>query len=859
MNQNDINSTAEEMDNAFEEENTHLYSDVDSVTNSCPHDSNVAVLSSPLHSSSPFDDLLDWNTVQLSPGGVSLSADRSSQIRNEPDLVNAVHMHIQNNARIPNYNQPVDRSNSNSNSNRKRYQRNDYTPNSILPSHPEDNSMAELFLNSESSKRRTQDQTYEVLGSLCMDDTNIHMEIDPLETGTYVDPTPWSEIENKMNVENEIGSHVGVQQQQEQSCSKVSSEPKSSIVSQHPHHASYYPYGRHHQLPIPKNNHSPPQNPKPSDDKTFKMTEAIATAAAIACTVPSDNDSVLEVIDKSPGKYKSNIATNRIHINPFSRHLQRQRANDSVPPHAAAHDVSSASVLAAANRKSTYGFGGSHTVPSVPAPPSIRSITQQASRLKNVHPLDKFPQQQLSNKKTNKIKLPSTIPRKSSTSRANAKSSNTDADASYERKKQKAKDSRIKLNESIDRLAIAVSLAGSQSSHRINQLQHQIITTEFRQKSIQVNKEGVEFADKAKKWDRPSFVGTAASVIQSLNSQCEALMAELVAMQKLLDEEKMKNEICDTNTVDLIEIAQCSHKRNIAPSDISQKKLDANKRPRTNVTKDPTNDDDAVYDEIAKLLDPISLCRCSCVSKLWRHRRAFKNEDIWLNLAVKRFGYYNVRQWNENYREHNGKIISNKHLYKDMNSLNLMPHISREGLSLLGSGRIEGRICGWVFLVERSNGETLRSVKREPTVVASTTGLYQSRPVVELRIAVQNIGMGCQPIIVKSQDISVDISTRRRGGEFKEIDWDERFRKIVRNTDGTIRTKSFNKTNENREKDLCRLYLFETAVIEIYIDARGCSTTSKFRQQSNFSKLLVSLDGTTVPMVIPFLRDHNTD
>merc|ERR1712183_57374 len=117
--------------------------------------------------------------------------------------------------------------------------------------------------------------------------------------------------------------------------------------------------------------------------------------------------------------------------------------------------------------------------------------------------------------------------------------------------------------------------------------------------------------------------------------------------------------------------------------------------------------------------------------------------------------------------------------------------------------------------------------------------------------------MGCQPVLVKSQNISVDISTRRRGGEFNEIDWDDRFRKIVRNTDGTIRIQSSKRSNDNFEKDLCGLELFEVAVVDVYIDARGCSTSSKFRQRSNFTKVLVSLDGTTVPMVIPFLRDHN--
>lgn len=39
-------------------------------------------------------------------------------------------------------------------------------------------------------------------------------------------------------------------------------------------------------------------------------------------------------------------------------------------------------------------------------------------------------------------------------------------------------------------------------------------------------------ADDAKKWDRPSFVGSAASLIQGLNAQCEALMREVQTLHE---------------------------------------------------------------------------------------------------------------------------------------------------------------------------------------------------------------------------------------------------------------------------------------------------------------------------------------
>ena len=39
-------------------------------------------------------------------------------------------------------------------------------------------------------------------------------------------------------------------------------------------------------------------------------------------------------------------------------------------------------------------------------------------------------------------------------------------------------------------------------------------------------------ADSAKKWDRPSFVGSAASMVQHLNAECEALMREIIHLEK---------------------------------------------------------------------------------------------------------------------------------------------------------------------------------------------------------------------------------------------------------------------------------------------------------------------------------------
>ena len=196
-------------------------------------------------------------------------------------------------------------------------------------------------------------------------------------------------------------------------------------------------------------------------------------------------------------------------------------------------------------------------------------------------------------------------------------------------------------------------------------------------------------------------------------------------------------------------------------------------------------------------------------------------------------------------------------LYREMSAANVMPHLSNQDgiFSLLGEATIPGKASGWVSLVERSNGETLRSVKQKPGSSGSSRP-YQSRPVVELRIVVQNTGMANRPMLLKKQVVAVDVSTRRSGGELVEIDWDARFLKVVKNLDGTPWRP---KDGGENHGELCSLDLFESVVLELHILATGCSTASKFRQRSNFTKILVSLDGTTVPMVIPFRRDSNNN
>jgi hypothetical protein len=533
-------------------------------------------------------------------------------------------------------------------------------------------------------------------------------------------------------------------------------------------------------------------------------------------------------------------------------------------------------MISATNQKSQYGFGGNHTVPSVPAPPPM-SITHigQSHKIGIKPPLALPTMPNLPNMPN--LELHNMTP--------------ANAGAAYERKKQRAKDARIKLNDAIEHLAIGISLAGSQSKQRNALLISRISVTESRNKTIKISEECSKLAEQAKKWDRPSFVGTAASLVHGLNSQCESLMRELVGVQEQLDAATGGG---DSSSAPMNVDPLTSHpelKREDHPvSSVNGELCHATKRMRAVSVKDKNmngsnegqvhhvdvpSDENTIFGGVATMLDPVSLSRCPYVSRRWRDMGVFDDDDTWLNLAVKRFGFYNVRQWTEKLEDSDsgGKTLSKKSLYRAMNAANVMPHIQQECISLLGDAKIPGRVSGWVFIVERSNGETLRSVKREPESSAAGNGerlrsvkhesessaagngAYQSRPVVELRIVVQNTGMANYPIVLRDQQVAVDISTRRSGGELKEIHWDERFSKVLKSLDGAVRELPVKQSKYDVQGELCRLNLFDAIVLEVHINARGCSTTSKFQQRSNFTKLLVCLDGTTVPMVIPFLRD----
>lgn len=401
----------------------------------------------------------------------------------------------------------------------------------------------------------------------------------------------------------------------------------------------------------------------------------------------------------------------------------------------------------------------------------------------------------------------------------------------YERKKQRAKDARIRLNESIDQLSLAMTIAGNASQQRK-------FPWRFMHDTQSSMTECAAIASDAKKWDRPSFVGSAAAMIQSLNAQCDVLMKEL---QHLAAQQQQLQQPSSSKRRRLEDEAVNDAQYPAAPkSDVDEDINTTSRRVPIGFTWPDNPLDSRVLQRIGSFLDPRSLARSARVCRAWK---VWTSDCVlWEHIAIQRFGAIPVRQWNDKLEDCCNNSYNNN-VYFQMDANNVMPHISSLPVASLSLGqvRLPHRFGAWVFLRQRSNGETLQSV------LNPLTGLYSSMPIVQLWIVVQNTGLD-EILIPRDQPIVVDASTRRRGEELGEVPG-PRFQKRWWHIDGT--TEVVTDTNSTNRP----LRLFETIILEVNIHAHGCTTVAKFLQRSNYTKILFQQGETTVPVIIPFPRD----
>jgi hypothetical protein len=718
-----------------------------------------------------FDDMLELADV----------GEPSSPYRYAP--TNAVHMEIQENGKLPTFNLNVDRSNSSIVSRVKIQQ--PYSPTTrreieeMMRLSENDFSLTEVFL--KSNDRSSQNMNYSSAGAML---GSIGDQI-----GERRNETQASKLEETSNGEP---AH------------KPDPLTVDGAYTSHQLHQPYY--RRPNQLPIPTS--APDPEPKSDNGNTgIGMDAMVAIAAAIVSQVPSSDGTPAaetEIHAATPSPTSPTPLSQATTAPPLPQLTARPTAPISAPAtpapqpyqyppprsatdHPAAFPYSrlnaaatapTPQIMSATKQRSQFGFGGDHQVPCIPNPPK-RATTHKKKK-----------------PKTALVVATSPLPPSANSGPA------------YERKKQRAKDARCKLNDAIERMSISMSLAGTQSQQRA--LVHADPQT---RKAME---ECAEMADSAKKWDRPGFVGTAAQLIQCLNAQCEALVRELKRRE-----------------------SNGFHKRVDAPEE--QQDLNAKRRKVDSTVENGDVHlvfcDSKLLQLLGSFLDPQSLLRCQLLTHTVRS--VFSKDSLWLDRCIQRFGQFHVRQWKEKLddEEEEGQPPCSCLLYRQMDAQNVKPHQSQ--LLVLAEARMPTKVSAWVNMVERSNGETCRSVRQED-------GRYTSLPVVELRLLIQNTGSSV-PIVIADQVIVVDASTRRRGEEWKEITRDERFAKRL--------LDSQESPFPSDDDGVIRLRLYESVVVVVHIHCKGCSTASKFQQRANFTKVLVQLNGSTVPLVIPFFRE----
>jgi hypothetical protein len=607
-----------------------------------------------------------------------------------------------------------------------------------------------------------------------------------------------------------------------------------------------------------------------------------------------------------------------------------------------------------ASRKSQFGFGGNHVVPSVPLPPSVQQHMQKQQKKRAGIAAARSGEEGNESSKLPRTSMTSTSPSPSAvTAVATAADIPINGNVAYERKKQKAKQSRVLLNDSIDRLSVAINVAGQQSRSRLDvlgEIFHHLNTT-------QAMLDCETAAKSAKKYDRPAFVASAADMVQALNDQCEALVQEVRYLKDCTPETNATEiETSDAAVSNVMPpavsapsiLAKCSSNLLFAsgscqgpPSSsalnampqASAMAIDQTSFAPTSasgtVTKDlvhptlntaqarsvntamipavleikPGQDNcgrlwaqGPVLASLLSFMDPKSIVRCLSVSRTWSQLEELCGDEVWRELCLKRFGAAKVELWeNTDYFRYT-LFGPNKQmqLYKAMSEANVAPATNEantmDGAPVyeqsnlnLGHATLSG-VSAWASMISRSNGETLRSVKSEQVSKAGTntspSTTFSSLPVVELRIVVQNTGIESS-VIIPEQPIAIDASTRRRREEFTEITSDERFCKqavplkvespnaqeYIHATASSVHAvsggsatptpsaaESISTSALQSQEEMFRLRLFDAVVLIVHIHAKGCCTTSKFLKKANFTKLLVTTNGTTRPMVIPI--DH---
>jgi len=408
------------------------------------------------------------------------------------------------------------------------------------------------------------------------------------------------------------------------------------------------------------------------------------------------------------------------------------------------------------------------------------------------------------------------------------------ASEAYERKKQRAKEGRIKLNESIEQLAIAISNAQATCIGHMKASEHLAIVNSdlslFTQSSpiVQQANRVTEVASKAKKWDRPTFIGIAAELIHTLNDQCDTLYHDIYNLKQ--HQQHLKSSLPATP-------ASAASNPLAKPSNSSKRQRTATENEATLPqasygpagTFSPLLSCTSAFQNLVYFLTPACLTNMRKLGRTFRYASALQSDQTYRQLSIVRFGSKiktsNIGRisipWIDKYK----LLVSRDTLPFSEFFPNPMGS-SRKWSSMSPSLSASNFPSAWVSLVTRSNGETNRAVLQADQQ-------YKAMPIVLLRVLIQNTT--AKQITIRDQLITVEVHSSFCPS-FIEVRSDPRLGKSYFSLSGKV----YNKVQPDRS---IVLKIFESVILQVHVHATNCGNEAKFHVAAKKMSLMLDVDG----------------
>jgi hypothetical protein len=354
----------------------------------------------------------------------------------------------------------------------------------------------------------------------------------------------------------------------------------------------------------------------------------------------------------------------------------------------------------------------------------------------------------------------------------------------------------------------------------------------------------VNVAGRAKKWDRPSFIGVAAEIVRSLTTQCDVAFKEIYEYRQM-DPSRIggmgkkvggggSGKKRKTSPLPLVNNAASAAAAAAAATTTATTTTATTTA--TTTTADSSNrplgaftfvvSEKSAMACVASFLDAFSVTSLGSTSRSFLHHGALTSDAVWEALYMKRFNTSKILPSDATKADRHKASKDSRYKFVLATKLNSCPDSDAiRGASLLSSrsallsnhSSIHTRgVKAWAYLVNRSNGFTTRAV-------VQPGGGVKPLNVVEVRVVVQNTGLNGRLLMLNSAAGKVGV-TVAGGGGFGVVESDPRL--IKRVTDVGGRTLPQRQLREGGSVAVAALY--ESFVVCAYINVAGCTSEAEF-------------------------------